>query len=119
MQFWQRVKTAIKSQNTTQEWVAHKASISFRTFCGWIAKDRLPDANDAVSIAQSLNTTVEYLVTGTDTQPDRIPDYLMQIVDELRIIPREELGDIALFIHAKANSEKTRQEQSATHSSAG
>jgi transcriptional regulator with XRE-family HTH domain len=62
--FWENVKKEIKHQNTTQEWIAKKAGISFNTFQGWIAKEIYPRVNDAVRIAVSLNTSVEYLVTG-------------------------------------------------------
>ena len=66
MMYWERVKEVIQAQNTTQEWVSKKSQIKFGTFRGWITKNRLPNADQAVSIAQALDTTVEYLVTGTD-----------------------------------------------------
>ncbi|MDR2965667.1 MAG: helix-turn-helix domain-containing protein [Treponema sp.] len=62
--FWENVKKEIKSQNTTQEWVAQKSGISFNTFQGWMSKGIFPRANEAVRIAVSLNTSVEYLVKG-------------------------------------------------------
>jgi len=63
--FWENVKKEIKSQNTTQEWVAKNSGISFNTFQGWISKNLFPRANEAIRIAASLNTTVEYLVIGS------------------------------------------------------
>jgi transcriptional regulator with XRE-family HTH domain len=62
--FWENVKKEIIQQNTTQDWVARKAGISFNTFQGWIAKGIYPRVNDAVRIAVALNTSVEYLVSG-------------------------------------------------------
>ena len=62
--FWENVKKEIKSQNTTQEWVAINSGISFNTFQGWISKDIYPRVNEAIRIAVSLNTSVEYLVNG-------------------------------------------------------
>ena len=62
--FWENVKREIKSQNTTQEWVAKNSSISFNTFQGWIAKSIFPRVNEAMRIAVSLNTSVEFLVYG-------------------------------------------------------
>jgi transcriptional regulator with XRE-family HTH domain len=62
--FWENVKKEIKLQNTTQEWVAKKAGISFNTFQGWISKSIYPRVNDAVRIATSLNTSIEYLLNG-------------------------------------------------------
>jgi len=62
--FWENVKREIKSQNTTQEWVAKHSGISFNTFQGWISKGIYPRVNEAIRIAVSLNTSVEYLSNG-------------------------------------------------------
>jgi len=63
--FWENVKKEIKLQNTTQEWVAKKADISFNTLQGWISKAIYPRVNEAVRIAAVLDTSVEYLLRGT------------------------------------------------------
>jgi len=62
--FWENIKKEIKSQNTTQEWVAKNSGISFNTFQGWISKGIYPRVNEAIRIAVSLNTSVEYLANG-------------------------------------------------------
>jgi transcriptional regulator with XRE-family HTH domain len=62
--FWETVKKEIKAQNTTQEWVAMNSGISFNTFQGWISKGIFPRVNEAIRIAGSLNTSVEYLING-------------------------------------------------------
>ena len=63
--FWENVKKEIKAQNTTHEWVAKNSGISFNTFQGWISKGIYPRVNEAIRIAVSLNTSVEYLVSGS------------------------------------------------------
>ena len=63
--FWKNVKKEIKSQNTTHEWVAKNSGISFNTFQGWISKNVYPRVNEAIRIAASLNTSVEYLAGGS------------------------------------------------------
>lgn len=62
--FWENVKKEIKAQNTTHEWVAKNSGISFNTFQGWISKGIYPRVNEAIRIAVSLNTSVEYLASG-------------------------------------------------------
>ncbi|MCL2230455.1 MAG: helix-turn-helix domain-containing protein [Treponema sp.] len=62
--FWENVKKEIKMQNTTHEWVAKNSGISFNTFQGWISKCIYPRVNEAIRIAASLNTSVEYLANG-------------------------------------------------------
>ena len=63
--FWENVKKEVKAQNTTQEWVAKNSGISFSTFQGWITKGLYPRVNEAIRIAVSLNTSVEYLASGS------------------------------------------------------
>ena len=62
--FWENVKKEIKLQNTTHEWVAKNSGISFNTFQGWISKGIYPRVNEAIRIAGTLNTSVEYLAVG-------------------------------------------------------
>jgi hypothetical protein len=62
--FWNMVKKEIETQNTSQEWVAHKAQLNFGTMKQQIHHKRVPDAETAYKIAVALETTVEYLVTG-------------------------------------------------------
>lgn len=64
--YWNRVKVLIKSQNKTQEGLAKDCGIPFHTLQGQIAKNRLPNTIDGYKIASALGTTVEYLVTGTE-----------------------------------------------------
>jgi transcriptional regulator with XRE-family HTH domain len=88
--FWENVKKEIKMQNTTHEWIAKKAGISFNTFQGWISKAIYPRVNEAVRIAQALNTSVEYLVRGTvkdNTKAiDIICKQLLEIHNRLNLI---------------------------------
>ena len=67
MEFWQRVKELIKSQKLTQEKICSSCDISLSTFVSWIHNERLPDLISALKIAKALNTSVEYLVTGKDS----------------------------------------------------
>lgn len=64
MLFWTNVNNLIKSRKTTQEALCNELGISLNTLRGWISKDILPRADEAVRIAKALDTTVEYLVTG-------------------------------------------------------
>ena len=88
--FWKNVKKEIKHQNTTQEWVAKKAGISFNTFQGWISKGIYPRVNEAVLIASALNTSVDYLVRGikkdNNSSIEIIYKQLPKIQDSLNLI---------------------------------
>lgn len=70
MEFWQRLKGLLKSQKITQAKLCESCEISLATFVSWIHNERLPDLISAVKIAQCLNTSVEYLVTGEESRHD-------------------------------------------------
>ena len=67
--FWNNVKKRIKELNTTQEWVCNQSKIVLGTMRQQITHNRFPPVDEALLIAQALNTTVEYLVTGEDSSP--------------------------------------------------
>lgn len=68
-EFWIRVNALIKSRKTKQQSVAEVCGISYQTFRGWVTRQSFPDALQVFRIAKSLDTTVEYLMTGSDTSP--------------------------------------------------
>ena len=60
-----RLKGAIKTQNTTQEWLAGKIGVPISTFRKWMTRKTYPDIREGVEIARLLEISAEYLVTGT------------------------------------------------------
>ena len=71
LDFWRNVKDKLEYEMITQKDLAEKIKISYNTLQSWITKDRLPDAEQAVKIAEYLNTTVEYLVTGNQKKESK------------------------------------------------
>jgi len=66
MDFWIRLKDAVKAQNTTHEWVAGKIDVPLSTFRKWMTRRTYPDLREGVEIAKLLETTAEFLITGLD-----------------------------------------------------
>ena len=62
--FWERVKELQKRSGYFQEDLASIAGVSIGVYKNWIYRDIIPRADEACKIAEALNTTVEYLVTG-------------------------------------------------------
>ena len=84
--FWNRVKQLIKSNNTTQRGLSETIGLSARTLEIKIGRKSAPDVFEAYKIAQALNTTVEYLVTGEDTSPykqelDKLKAAIIPVLD--------------------------------------
>ena len=67
--FWDRVNALIKQLNKTQSGVSAECGFNPRRIQNLSGANRAPDAIEAYKIAQALNTTVEYLVTGEDSSP--------------------------------------------------
>ncbi|ADK81090.1 DNA-binding protein [Sediminispirochaeta smaragdinae DSM 11293] len=103
MGFWDIVKKEIKRQNTTQEWVSNHSNISFETFRGWIARKRLPRVDDGVRIAQSLDTTVEYLVTGKNPDNWQPPKRYANIVADLEMLDEKDLETVKALTSSLAD----------------
>lgn len=66
MDFWERLKDAIKDKDLTQEWIARKIRVPIGTFKNWLTRKTYPDAQQIVDIAKLLGTSAEYLVTGAE-----------------------------------------------------
>ena len=67
--FWGRVKTLIKENHTTQETLCNQCNFPLSTFKHWIFKSIFPDALQTLKIAKLLNTSVEFLITGKESNP--------------------------------------------------
>lgn len=64
--FWDNVKELLDIKNLTQKELSALTGINLGTLKNQICRNVIPDAVEAVKIAQALNTTVEFLVTGID-----------------------------------------------------
>jgi transcriptional regulator with XRE-family HTH domain len=60
-----------------QKELAAKAGISLKTIENYLKKaSSMPSADKAVRIAQALGVSVEYLVTGSETSPEKNAAFL-------------------------------------------
>lgn len=72
MDFWERVETEVKRQNTTFRWVALKLGKAETTVSSWRKERTLPRVDEALELAEALGTTIQYLVTGDTGKKDTI-----------------------------------------------
>ena len=78
-------------------------NINQSTLSTWRKKKIYPRADDACKIARSLNTTVEYLVTGKNLF---ISDYLLAAIDIARIDDNLSKEDFNILKHVVTDLEK-------------
>ena len=64
--FWDRTNALIKKLNKTQNGVSAECGFNPRRIQNLSGANRAPVVFEAYKIAKALNTTVEYLVTGSD-----------------------------------------------------
>lgn len=64
--FWDRIIDLLKKQGKNQRRLAEETGIDEKSIASSKRSQSLPVADNAVSIAKALNTTVEFLVTGAD-----------------------------------------------------
>ena len=67
--FYERIKNLCKEKSITQIELCEKTDINLQSHKNRIVRNVLPDSFDSFKIAQYLNTTVEYLVNGTESNP--------------------------------------------------
>lgn len=73
MSFWDNVEILRKEQKTSYRWIASVMGVSETTVSSMRKNDTEPRTTESFKIAQSLHTTVEFLVTGKQS-PD--PQYI-------------------------------------------
>ncbi|GHV43644.1 hypothetical protein AGMMS49546_25840 [Spirochaetia bacterium] len=72
MNFRENLRELLSYNDIEQKELAAKAEIPLRTLENYLSKDSsMPAADTAVRIAKALGVTVEYLVNGAESSPDK------------------------------------------------
>jgi transcriptional regulator with XRE-family HTH domain len=98
MDFWMRLKNEIKAKNTTQEWIAGKIGVPFGTFRKWMTRRTYPTIKEGIEIAKLLETSAEYLVTGSS--PEGLNDQERNLIRSYRKLSMEDQENTLLAVNA-------------------
>jgi len=79
LDFYERVKSLAKTKKTTIEYVVGEAGLSLASYNAYRRHENLPRADEALKIAKTLGTTVEFLITGIIPEPDTSDKVLIEI----------------------------------------
>ena len=101
-----RLKNEIKAKNTTQEWIARQIGVPFGTFKKWMTRKTYPDIREGVEIAKLLETSVEYLVTGTE--PEGLNNAERKLVRTYRKLSPTDQKNVILAVNAWAGKDEPR-----------
>jgi hypothetical protein len=102
--FWERANARIKELKTTQRVVSLNCGFTERRIESLVSLNRLPDAIEAVKIAQALETSVEYLVTGLSPilyDTFDILHKLDEVMDDIRLLSKIPEPDPGIFSKQK------------------
>jgi phage repressor protein C with HTH and peptisase S24 domain len=92
-EFWKRVDTLLGDDHN-QMWLADKTGIRQTTISGWRTNGRMPPADRAVKIAQVLDVSVEYLVTGI-TRTAEESAHIVDVIDQTFLTPENKEFSLA------------------------
>ena len=77
IEFWERFETQMKALSLTKKEVAALVGISYGTFVNYSTNNRIPKTEEAVRIAKAIGTSVEYLVSGEESDMEQ-EDHIIQ-----------------------------------------
>jgi len=100
-----RLKKEIKAKNTTQEWIANKIGVPFGTFRKWMTRKTYPNIKEGVEIAKLLETSAEFLVTGTE--PECLNDIERKLLASYRKLGSGDQENVLLAVNAWAGKSLT------------
>lgn len=83
LNFYERVKELLKQKDLTLVETLHKLDINLDAYKSCKRYGNLPRADEVFLIAQELNTTVEYLVTGEQSPEKEKADKLVKDIQDL------------------------------------
>ena len=66
MTFWDRLEKSLDENNLTASELCRTIGVASSVVYSWKVRDSIPRADIAVKVAEQLNTTVEYLVSGNN-----------------------------------------------------
>ena len=88
--FWRRVNKLIKERNTTQEHVSSILGVHYATFRGWSCSKEYPRLHYIYLMAQILETNINYLIFGIDTEPTIQTEYIIgkKVLDLISLVKK-------------------------------
>ena len=101
-----RLKNEIKTQNTTQEWIARQINVPFGTFRKWMTRKTYPNLKEGVEIAKLLGVSTEYLITGTGSEG--LDNTERKLINAYRRLCSEDKENTLLAVNAWAGKSEPR-----------
>lgn len=123
MNFFDRIKLYVRKKNTTLESMIIKVSnkkYTIDSYQGWHRRNRIPKADICLKMADYLNVSVRYLITGEENEDDIIQarflkyKHLLESIDKLPDDKFEMIKMLVSTMSQKADFEKNRAKKTGT-----
>jgi transcriptional regulator with XRE-family HTH domain len=92
------VKREVERQKTSFEWLYRKTGISKGTFSSWKSRGLMPRADAAFRIAEALEVSVEYLLTGADTGGSASNPRIQEIIEKMVLFDNTDVEAIGALV---------------------
>lgn len=121
MNFFDRAKLHVKNKNTTIESMIAEISNNEYTvdsYQGWHRREKIPKADICLKMADYLNISVRYLITGEENEYDAVQarfskyKYLLEGIDKLPDDKFETIKMLVSVMSQKSGLEKNRIKKS-------
>ena len=96
------VKKEVEKQQTSFEWLYTKTDIPKGTFSSWKNRKIIPRADEAFRIAEALNVSVEYLLSGSDKPKKPSNITITEITKTLPFFDGNDLQTLLATVRAMA-----------------
>lgn len=107
MDFFTRAKSRAHLLGRNISEVVRSANISINTYNTLKKNNNLLRADDALRIADELDTTVEWLVDGRSSL--KVPERLHSIFEDLLILPSDDVEEVKSLVSIKADRIKKKR----------
>ena len=81
--FLYRIEQKLIAIGRKRPWLARESGVKIGTINSWFNRDSYPTVDDACPIAEVLNTTVEYLLTGKEEIKEEKDQHLDPLAEEM------------------------------------
>lgn len=98
MSFWKNVENELEYQNISRKDLAKRAGFAVSGISLGITNNSVPYADVAVRIADVLNVSVEYLVTGKNNEKTTLSPQLNQLFSNILQLDDYDLESIRALV---------------------
>jgi transcriptional regulator with XRE-family HTH domain len=96
-----RIDTRAAELGTSRPELAAKAKIAKNTFANWNARDTMPPADIALAIADALQCSVRWLVTGANDKQEEYTVEEKTLIFKFRVLNKQGQYEVKTLLDAK------------------